>query len=277
MKYRCPVCQKHALVKETGGFSCDAGHRFDRSRYGYVNLLLAHQRRSKNPGDAAAMLAARRTFLSTGHYAPLAQALAGAIATDWLPSACLLDVGCGEGYYLSALERADVGIKADQLWGIDIAKAAVQMAAQRDTARSLAVAAARVLPFFDNSFDVVLSVFSPFDLDEVERVLKPSGQFVVVGPGPQHLQELKAMIYAEVQPHAANFAKLEAMRVWKMASQRQILSEAFLQDDALAALFQMTPYYWRATAQQQDDIESVRQAVVTLDFDLRTYRLGDLP
>ena len=89
--WRCPHCGE-ALAPDASGYACLNGHRFDRAREGYVNLLPSHHRRSARAGDDGAMVAARRRFLNAGHYAPLlseAADLLGAPAT-------LLDVGCGE-------------------------------------------------------------------------------------------------------------------------------------------------------------------------------------
>ena len=40
---------------------CAAGHSFDIARQGYVNLLGAADKRSKDPGDSKLMIAARIT------------------------------------------------------------------------------------------------------------------------------------------------------------------------------------------------------------------------
>ncbi|MBE0772565.1 SAM-dependent methyltransferase, partial [Escherichia coli] len=50
--------------------ACPAGHRFDRARQGYLNLLPVQHKKSLDPGDNAAMVEARRQFLGAGHYAP---------------------------------------------------------------------------------------------------------------------------------------------------------------------------------------------------------------
>ena len=120
---------------------CAEGHGFDVARQGYVNLLPGGAR----PGtaDTADMVAARAAFLSAGHYAPLARAIAdlAACATATAPGAAcatatapgavgatatapgppqatvaapgaarVLDAGAGTGYYLAAvLDRLEHG------------------------------------------------------------------------------------------------------------------------------------------------------------------------
>ena len=90
--FRCPVC-RHPLAPDASGrtWRCEPGHAYDVAREGYVNLLVSHQRRRREPGDSADMLRHRRVFLDRGHYRPLAVAV-GAMAS---PGASVLDAGCG--------------------------------------------------------------------------------------------------------------------------------------------------------------------------------------
>ncbi|WP_414957523.1 putative RNA methyltransferase [Pseudomonas aeruginosa] len=64
----CPLCSA-ALGEVDNGVACPAGHRFDRARQGYLNLLPVQHKKSLDPGDNAAMVEARRQ---------LGEALAGA-------------------------------------------------------------------------------------------------------------------------------------------------------------------------------------------------------
>ena len=101
--------------------TCERHHSFDRGRGGYLNLLVGGRlSAATTPGDTPDALAARRRFLGAGHYAPIAAAVAAVVGT---PAGPVLDVGCGEGYYLSQLPLPD-------RFGLDVAKSAVQMAAR---------------------------------------------------------------------------------------------------------------------------------------------------
>ena len=71
----CPICQAPLSLVDNG-VACPANHRFDRARQGYLNLLPVQHKNSRDPGDNAAMVEARRRFLEGGHYAPLAARLA---------------------------------------------------------------------------------------------------------------------------------------------------------------------------------------------------------
>lgn len=45
------------------------------AKEGYVNLLPVQHKRSRDPGDSAEMMQARRAFLDAGHYQPLREQL----------------------------------------------------------------------------------------------------------------------------------------------------------------------------------------------------------
>ena len=142
MHWRCPVCHL-PLVLHQSTYSCSNQHSYDRAKEGYVNLLLAHRKKSADPGDTKAMLMSRRLFLEQGHYQPLALALAQHIQTANLtPQSVLLDIGCGEGYYLQQIATQNPELT---IWGIDIARDAARMAAKRLPMMQFAVCQYRML------------------------------------------------------------------------------------------------------------------------------------
>src|ERR1043166_2163641 len=83
------------LVREATRVVCGRGHSFDVARSGYINLLQPQDRRAKNPGDSAEVVAARRRFL--GRYAIPIDLSALRSPTS------ALDAGCGEGHHLGTL------------------------------------------------------------------------------------------------------------------------------------------------------------------------------
>ncbi|MBI3971279.1 MAG: methyltransferase domain-containing protein [Chloroflexi bacterium] len=184
---------------------------------GYVNLLPARHSSDKIRGDSRAMLRARRRFLERGHYVPLSDALnevlhrhlAGAMGegdgstgrTDssiGSAAACVVDLGCGEGYYLGRLERyLDERLAGERVWyvGFDIAKDAVRLAARRYPDAQFAVADVRArVPCRDASVAAALSLFAPRRAEEMARIVTPGGLLLVAIPAPAHLQQLRTML-----------------------------------------------------------------------------------
>lgn len=176
----CPNCSLALGITEIGAL-CPNRHSFDRGRGGYLNLLIGGRLPSDAvPGDTGESLAARRRFLTAGNYLPIANALS--VATAGAPGP-VLDVGCGEGWYLTQTEG--------DRYGLDVSKTAVQMAAKAHPGMMFVVGNAYRLPVLDGSVGVVISVFAPHPVDEFTRVLRPDGWWVTVTPGPLHLQEMK--------------------------------------------------------------------------------------
>lgn len=273
--FQCPVCRPQVpeavLWQRTKTYRCEQGHCFDEAKAGYVNLLLSQHKKSKNPGDSDEMVQARQHFLSGGYYAPMAEAVAQQVqrVQQLQQAEHLLDMGCGEGYYLSQL-------KSDKLHlsGVDIAKSAVHRAAKRKLGAQLAVASVFQLPFVAEQFAIALSIFSPLDPAETLRILKPGGHLIMVGPGTEHLQGLMAHIYQEVQPHQGN-PVLDAFvaegRFTPVANQ-EIKYNLRVQNDAIFPLLAMTPYYWKCDPATQERFRSMEELHTPAHFRLSCYR-----
>nr|WP_224368637.1 methyltransferase domain-containing protein [Hyalangium versicolor] len=137
------------------------------------------------------MVEARERFLSSGHYAPLAQLLAELAAASVGPAAedsCILEVGAGTGYYLARVLDRCPGARG---LAVDISKFAARRAA-RAHARIGAIVAdgENSFPLRSGTVTLALSVFAPRNADELHRVLKPRGALLVATPTSRHLQEL---------------------------------------------------------------------------------------
>ena len=273
--FRCPVC-KEPLERTSRSWRCGAGHAYDVAKEGYVNLLITHQRRQREPGDSAEMLRHRRAFLDAGHYAPLADAVARhARAGD-----AVLDVGCGEGHYTRDWPAHHPGLT---LWGIDIAKAGVRMAAKRtdpalrDRAH-YAVASAYDLPVVDASIDLVVSVFAPLHTPEFERVLRPGGTVLTVVPGPSHLAGLKARLFEtpEAHPEEGPFERERATTSLRPSGAPESVTYdlELTTPEAVADLLHMTPYAWYVSAERRAEVEGPGHLTTPVDFRLFSYSLG---
>lgn len=178
------------LAREEKRVVCPKGHSFDIARSGYINLLQPQDRRSKNPGDSAEAVAARRRLHELGVTRPLLDAIAGAIAETAAigTSDPVLDAGCGDGFYLGSL-AAMTGCDAH---GVDIAIPAINAAARRFPKCEWIVANAdRFVPYADASFNVVLSITGRMNASEFGRILRPDGRLMVAIPSAEDLIELR--------------------------------------------------------------------------------------
>jgi len=183
----CPVRNCHkALVREDRRLVCQQGHSFDVARSGYINLLQPQERRSKQPGDTAEAVAARRRLHDRGVTAPLLHAIGKIIHAS--ARDVVLDAGCGDGFYLGSL-AGETGFDAH---GVDISTKAIDAAARRYPSCEWIVANAdRFLPYAANSFSLALSITARMNTAELRRVLREDGRLLVAVPAPDDLIELR--------------------------------------------------------------------------------------
>lgn len=199
----CPVrgCRL-ALTRDSRRVFCSQGHSFDIARSGYINLLQPQERRSKNPGDTADAVAARRRLHDRGVTEPLLLAIGEMVAAG--PEDIVLDAGCGDGFYLGSLAR-ERGFDAH---GVDISIPAVEAAAKRYPEYEWIVANAdRFLPYADRSFSIVLSITGRLNAGEFRRVLRDDGRLLVALAAPDDLIELRGVGRDRVDRTVETFAK----------------------------------------------------------------------
>lgn len=269
--WRCPVCLGELqLAADRAG--CQGGHHFDRARQGYFNLLLANQKSSPQPGDSPEMLANRRRFLDAGYFAPLQQALA-AMAVQRLAGqaeAVLLDSGCGEGSYSAVVQAALEAVgRGVCVAGIDIAKAALKLAAKRYPGVTFAVASGFALPLMDQQVDLALRVFAPANDAELFRVIKPGGWLLVVSPGPDHLIGLKRRLYPNPRAHDMPVMPRGFVAA---ATERLEFTRQLSEPTDIKALLSMMPFFWRGSPQVREALMQAEHLTMNADFLINIYR-----
>lgn len=261
--WRCPVCKERLeLDTSAAAWSCGNRHGFDVAREGYVNLLITHQRRRREPGDSAAMVRDRRAFLDGGWYQPLRDAL-----QRFAGRGPALDAGCGEGYYTRGWP---------DLWAVDISKAAVRLAARRrEGEEHYAVASAYDLPLPDASIATVVSVFAPLHSPELERVVHDGGLVVIVTPGPRHLEGLASLLFETFEPHPADgpLERPGAETSLRPLDRARITYDLVVDDAAMiGALLGMTPYSWYVDEATRERVRATPLLSTPVDFLVSVYQ-----
>lgn len=262
--YVCPVC-KAPLQAQQAQYVCSQGHSFDVAKKGYVNLLLSHKMRSKNPGDNKDMIAARRAFLSQGHYQPLLEKLAQLCAQHEVSR--LLDAGCGEGYYTCGLARSGLTVA-----GMDISKEGIIAACKRDKNLDWCIASVNDLPYQSGYFDAVLSVFCRVDDAEFYRVLRPGGVVIFVGPGSNHLPALRAGLYEQVRPYQTAKQEDYLPSFTEIASAGVKFAIELDSAEQIYNLLTMTPHYWSTNPEQQQRLLAQGHLSDSADMQIRVLR-----
>lgn len=264
----CPL-DGDALHREGGSWRCAAGHSFDIANQGYTHLLPVQNKRSRDPGDSKEMVAARRRFLNAGHYQPIAAAVNRAALAD-LPAdgtASCLDAGCGEGYYLRQLAAAVSAAQTLAILGLDISKWAVQSAAKQDKRPNWVVGSNANLPVLPGTVDRVLCMFGFPVYGEFARVLKPGGRLIQVDAGPEHLRELRQIIYPTLKPERpAETRQPEGFTL--LASETIRYPLEIVGQEQIADLLAMTPHLYRATAEGRARAAALSGLAMTVEIRL---------
>ncbi len=273
----CPL-DGLSLDAHERSFVCASGHRFDVARQGYLNLLPVQQKRSKFPGDSVEMIAARQRFLMAGFYDRIADQLIEMLNNhvQLNNEMCLLDAGCGDGFYLEYLSR--VLLKEDiqpGLVGLDISKSAIIAAARRNKNITWLVASNKQPPLLPQSVDVIVCMFGFPVFDAFKNILKPGGKLLLVEAGPQHLIELRRMIYAEIkQTGLPDLSAAEQSGFELLAQNVVVYKTASLEPVQIADLLLMTPHMFRACQAGKQRAAELNQIELTVDVSLRLLQLN---
>lgn len=305
----CPVCR--AVLRAKGrSLRCASGHTYDMARSGYVNLLPPGRKSNARSGDPDSMVRARREFLSGGYYDRYVRE-AALLAAPFFGGGVMLDAACGEGHHTLILAESlrpalAVGIDASKKAADAAAKAAnasskaakgsstaansLSAVSEADTGADFlhssdslkqsawctsrtgfAFAAGNIfdMPVASASCGLVTVLFAPIPFDEARRVLDVGGVLLTAGAGAEHLIELRRLIYDEVR--IKNSAVTKPDGFCEVRSEN-ISYKLELDPSSLLALFEMTPFCFRAGAAARDRIASSGGMSVTVSVDCKLYR-----
>lgn len=248
----CPVC-KQKLNTEGSTCKCSKSHCFDKAKEGYINLLLGSKSGDKT-GDSKDSARARHAFLAKGFYSCLKNEIASRL------SGTVLDICCGEGYYDEY---------NGTLYGFDISKEMVRLAAKAHKDNTYFVANLADIPIADESIDTAIHLFAPFNDREFARVLKKNGVLYSVIPGENHLYEMKEIIYDK--PYR-NDEKAPNSSLLTLAGRTKITNRVTISGEDLKTLFSMTPYFYRTSEENKARLDIVDTLELTVEFVILEYR-----
>lgn len=278
----CPI-DGLPLLQEKNIFRCEKGHVFDAAREGYCNLLLVQQKASLDPGDNKEMVASRRKFLDDGHFASIAERVFDMVcnmAAKVKHEAPLrmVDAGCGEGYYLHQLNKlafASHHKTTLALAGCDISKWAIKAAAKRSADIAWVVAGNRQLPFAPGTVDLILSMFGFPDWESFKTVQPVDGRVLLISPGPDHLIELRKIIYPEINVRKDRSLNTATECGYMLKLSDQLKFSVNLENNAsIQNLLAMTPHAFRIAPKAQGELKALKRLTISIDVLFRVLQSG---
>ena len=206
-----------------------------------------------HPGDSKEAVTARRRFLEREFLEGPRLEVPGAV----------LDVGCGEGFYLHRMN-------AIEKHGVDISVPAIDLAAKKYKDCIFVVANAdRFLPYADNSFDTVTSITARMNPPEFHRVLKEDGRAVIVLPGPDDLIELREAVLGEGKVIDRVERTVKEFAGFAMGKHEPLTKKVRLDRDAIHDV--MSSSYRGLRTKQRERLSALADLDVTLSRDVITF------
>ncbi|WP_394199985.1 putative RNA methyltransferase [Shewanella waksmanii] len=260
--FLCPKCHQPLMVHEaSAGFYCANKHHFDKQEQGYWVFSQA----KKPQLDSRQVMRAKRFLLESGIHQPMIDAVSNMLAksAEYLPAdkVSLLDIDCGDGFYLRAvkqqLHQLDKQVNAV---GFGEAENALYAGAKIDSSLQLIVSQLKQLPMSDNSVDIVSLIDKPLKGKEPMRVLKSGGLMLLVQPAARHLWQVKSYLYDKLEPKQVDVI---VPKGFELLSTEEVNYQAQVSGEQAVTLLQMSPFAWRASdkvlkqiqAKQFDELE----------------------
>lgn len=253
MNILCPICN-NVLFKQDNTYKCSNKHNFDIAKQGYVNLNMHN---SQNSGDNDAMINARDTFLKKGYF----EFLLNEINKHINANDSLVDLACGQGYYTSRF------VAKDKI-GVDLSKHGLKIASKNDKSSTYLLNSIFHNPLEDNSADKIITIFAPIAKEEIVRILKNDGQFILVRPSDNHLLELKNAIYDKSYLNDNEDISIEGL---KHINTFNISKKELLKHDDIINLFMMTPYVNTTSKKDKDKLDIIEELEITFSFIIDIY------
>jgi 23S rRNA (guanine745-N1)-methyltransferase len=228
--------------------------------------------RDKVRSEAMAELCSQiDTLANSEYYKTVNEKLSELAVKVTPPRGCVLDIGCGEGYYTEFIQRAiEKRDGSAQIYAFDISKDATALAARRVPSVGFAVASAYDMPIADGTVDTAVNMFSPLATGEIYRSLNANGHFIMAIPGVEHLFGLKSKLYSEPYKNTVNDPEIEG---FELVTSESITYEIKLEsNEDIRNLFGMTPYAYRTGKEGRELIEKLEKLETTVDFIIFAYK-----
>lgn len=251
--YLCPKCSEKAQI-EGISLICINNHRYDFSKKGYIHLINNYKPTKYNEE----LFEARSVIFNNGFYGKVLDALGSLI--EKYSEDRVVDIGCGEGYYIRSLKER---FTDKYFYGLDNSKDAIELAVKDDKKNPYMIANLSNLPFEDNSISCILNILTPANYTEFFRVLGKDGYLIKVIPNADYLKEIRAITGAKEYNNDDTIKLIEENCD---VVERVNVKDTYVLDDFLAENFlKMTPLTFSKQI-QKSDIKKLNEITIDLEI-----------
>lgn len=187
--FECPICNED-LICNYDILKCINNHTFDIKKNGALFLINTNKYKESKYYNRNFFLA-RREFIKNGYYNSIYEFISKYINHNFKKKILILDLGCGEFSHTAKICDS-LNEKNVRTIGIDYSKSAIDLATDYLNEKNIfLVGDITNLPLKNKSVDVIINFLSPFNENEVKRVLTSDGIFVKIVPTKNYLKELR--------------------------------------------------------------------------------------
>lgn len=268
--FLCPICNKKMKYFDPGRIVCSNKHNYDLARSGYINLLL---KTAKTDYDKK-LFRSRNIIFKSKFYEPLIEQVSALILKqDFSKNSNklkILDAGCGEGSHITQIVDCLSASSAIEVtsFGIDISKDAIKIASKNYPGIVWCVGDLTRIPFTNSQFNVILSLLSPSNYVEFNRVISEDGILLKVIPNEHYLYELRRYFYDKTDKEKYSNKKVieHFKRSFLAIEIQQISYQIPINQEDLEHFIKMTPLTWKASTEKMYGILNSGINQVTVDL-----------
>ena len=232
----CPIC-KNSLTILNHELICTNNHVFTISKKGILFLVNSSNFKNSLIYNTT-LFKNRRQFINKNYYNLVYNEIAKFINSMSKNNINILDLGSGEGTHMhKILERVN---KNWNLISIDYSRDAINLATDYTENSICIIGDINNLPLIDKSIDVVVDFLSPFNNEEVKRVLKDNGIIIKITPGNKYLNELRHVLKFEAYTKKEEI-KLNFMKYFDIINEKEISKKYSITEEDTNNLLMMSP------------------------------------
>ena len=203
----CPLCHEKLSINDHE-LKCLNNHNFTISKKGALFLNVSSNYKNSLIYNSKLFLN-RRNFLNKNYYAKIYDVIANFINSLDKDKINILDLGSGEGTHVQKiLERVN---KNWNLISVDYSKDAINLVTDYMNNNICIVGDINNLPIKDKCIDIIIDFLSPYNGQEVKRVLRDDGVIIKIAPSVHYLDELRNVLdlddYSKREDIKYNFLK----------------------------------------------------------------------